>query len=143
MAARLSEIADKIDPESIERTVQNIDSFTTTLGERTEQIEKFFDDASAVAAQFRETSKRIDGIVSGFSESEGGSLITEVTAAARAFRRLSEQLGGKGLRNIDALVSDGRRTLSNINRVLSNLERNPSGFLTGQSQVRESSGNRR
>ncbi len=143
VATRLTEIADKIDPDSIEKTVQNMEAFTTTLGERTEQIEKFFDDATAVAAQFRETAKRIDGIVSGFSDSEGGSLITEVTAAARAFRRLSEQLSGKGLRSIDALVSDGRQTLNNINRVLSNLERNPTGFLSGQSQVRESSGNRR
>lgn len=106
-ASKLAAIADKIDPASIEASVKNIESFTSTLGGREEQMNKFFDDASAVAAQFRETAARIDGIVSGFSESEGGSLITEVTAAAKAFRKLSEQLSGKGMRNLDALVADG------------------------------------
>lgn len=142
-AQQLAVIADKIDPEAIASSVKNIESFTSTLGGREEQMSKFFDDAAAVAAQFRETSKRIDGIVSGFSESEGGSLITEVTAAAKSFRRLSDQLAGKGLRDLDALVSDGRRTLANINRVMEGIQRNPSRFLTGQSQVRESSGTRR
>lgn len=142
-AKQLAAIAEKIDPAAIESSVKNIESFTSTLGGREEQISKFFDDAAAVAAQFRETSKRIDGIVSGFSESEGGSLITEVTAAAKSFKRLSDQLAGKGMRDLEALVSDGRRTLANIDRVMSEVQRNPSRFLTGQSPVRESSGNRR
>jgi len=142
-AKQLAAIADKIDPTAIETSVKNIESFTSSLGGREEQIGKFFDDAAAVAAQFRETAGRIDGIVSGFSESKGGSLITEVTAAAKSFRKLSDQLSGKGLRNLESLVNDGRRTLATIDRVMSSIERNPSRFLTGSSQVRESSGNRR
>ena len=142
-AKQLAAIADKIDPVAIESSIKNIESFTSSLGGREEQIAKFFDDASAVAAQFRETSKRIDGIVSGFSESEGGSLITEVTAAAKSFRKLSDQLSGKGLRNLESLVNDGRRTLATIDRVMNSIERNPGRFLTGGSQVRESGGNRR
>ncbi|MFN0264163.1 MlaD family protein [Tepidamorphus sp. 3E244] len=139
-AKQLAAIADKIDPEAIQTSITNIESFTSTLGGREEQIGKFFDDAGAVAAQFRETAAKIDGIVSGFDNSQGGNLIEEVTAAARAFRQLSTQLSGKGMRNLDALVVDGRQTLSNINRVVENLEKNPGRFISGQSQVRETSG---
>ena len=93
--------------------------------------------------ELREAVAREMMRVSGFSESEGGSLITEVTAAAKSFKRLSDQLAGKGMRDLEALVSDGRRTLANIDRVMNEVQRNPTRLLTGQSPVRETSGNRR
>jgi phospholipid/cholesterol/gamma-HCH transport system substrate-binding protein len=51
--------------------------------------------------------------------------------------RQLERFTGPGLRQVEALTVDGRRTLSEIDRVLKNLERNPRQFLFGGSSVPE------
>ena len=38
---------------------------------------------------------------------------------------------GPGLRQIEALTNDGRRTLTDLNRTLRSLERNPQQFIFG------------
>lgn len=160
-ADNVVEITGAVDPEAVARVVDNIDSFATTMGENTETVEAFFDDAAAVAAQLRETSERVDRLVASVDEmvGEGGDgFIIEITEAARAFRELAGNLDARiarvtdevalfadrGSDDLGAFVADGRRTLSNIDRILRSLESNPAGFITGRgSSVQEFNPRRR
>jgi phospholipid/cholesterol/gamma-HCH transport system substrate-binding protein len=142
-AAKLSEIAATLDAESIGRSVKNIEQFTGAIGERSDEAGQMIDDAAAVAAQFRETAKKIDAMVSGFSDSETGSLMTDLSGAARSVRSLADRLNGRVVRDVEAFVGDGRATLNNINRVVSRIEQNPGRFIAGEPAIREYSGNRR
>ena len=169
VASKLDEAADNVveitgavDPEAVARVVDNIDSFATTMGENTETVEAFFEDAAAVAAQLRETSERVDRLVASVDDMVGGEggdgFITEITEAARAFRELAGNLDARiarvandvalfadrGSDDLGAFVADGRRTLSNIDRILRSLESNPAGFITGRgSSVQEFNPRRR
>ena len=74
------------------------------------------------------------------------SVIAEISEAAKAFRKLSDNLDtrtkemsaginrftGAGLRQYEALAADGRRTLDEINRTLRSLERNPQQLIFGR-----------
>ncbi len=150
-----------IDPDKLARSLDNVDRFTTTLAGRSGDLDQFMDDAGAVAAQLRQSTGRFDEIlqrVDGMLGEDGeGGFVTEVAAAARAFRQLSEnlderlaaltgdfqRLGGSSLREFQAFMSEGRRTLSNVERVITNLERDPSRLLFGGSQTPEYNPGRR
>jgi phospholipid/cholesterol/gamma-HCH transport system substrate-binding protein len=72
-------------------------------------------------------------------------MFKDVSDAAKSFRALSDNLdkrtaeisagltrfSGSGLRDIQGLASDGKRTLAEIERVLRNLERNPQRVIFG------------
>ena len=78
-------------------------------------------------------------------------MVNQVSEAAASVRRLSnnldtrteqiatqvEKFTGPGLRQFEALATDGRRTLSDIERVFRNFERNPRQFIFGGSSVPE------
>jgi phospholipid/cholesterol/gamma-HCH transport system substrate-binding protein len=44
---------------------------------------------------------------------------------------------------VQSLVSEGQKTISRLDRVISDLEQNPSGFLLGGERVPEYGGRRR
>jgi phospholipid/cholesterol/gamma-HCH transport system substrate-binding protein len=44
---------------------------------------------------------------------------------------------GPGLRDLQNLIADGRRTLANMDRVFRDLERNPQQFIFGRAGVPE------
>lgn len=167
LAARLEGVADDVakvvsavDPAAISRTLANVDRFTGTLAGKDKEIETFIDDATATAAQLRQTSQRLDALlarVDGMVGSEGDGFMTNISEAAKSFRTLADNLnarldtitatieryGGGGLRDFQAFMSEGRQTLSNIDRMISSIERNPAGFLSGRSSVPEYNPGRR
>ena len=142
-AQKLAEIAETLDAEAIGRTVANIEKFSASIGDRSEEAGQMIEEAAAIAAQFRETANKIDAMVSGFSDSESGTLMTDLSGAARSVRQLADRLNGRVVRDVEAFVGDGRATLNNINRVVSRIEQNPGRFIAGEPGIREYSGNRR
>ncbi len=156
----VARVVSAVEPDAIARSVANVEAFTNTLAERRPDFDRFIDDAGAVASQLRVTSQRLDQLlarVDNMVGQEGDSFIGDISAAARSFRELSDNLnsrldvitadiqrfGGGGLREFQLFMSEGRRTLGNIERVIGNLERNPSRFLFGGSDVREYTPGRR
>jgi phospholipid/cholesterol/gamma-HCH transport system substrate-binding protein len=79
------------------------------------------------------------------SGGEGQGAFADIGAAARSIRALADNLDkrtaeitsgiarftGPGLRDIEALAADGRRTLNDLNRTLRSLERNPQQLIFG------------
>ncbi len=76
--------------------------------------------------------------------------LASIKAAADNFNAQVATLGGglndfsdRGLRDLQSLVSEGQRTIGRLDRVISDLERNPTGFLLGGENVPEYGGRRR
>jgi phospholipid/cholesterol/gamma-HCH transport system substrate-binding protein len=94
-------------------------------------------------------SGRIDNILAGLENLSGGPEGKgDIQEAARAIRQLAESLDKRaveisasinrfsstGARELEAFAADGRRTLSDIDRAVKNLDRNPSRLLFGGSE---------
>ncbi|MGU3537040.1 MlaD family protein [Methylobacterium sp. A54F] len=155
----VSALVRAIDGEKLNRVVDNADRFSAALSHSGPDIEAGLHDARALAAKLSASADRIDGVLRGAesflgsaSGQSGSSTFAEVRDAAisvrdagRAFRTLSEnldkrtaniatsfgRLSGSGRREVEALSSDGQRTLSTLNRTVRNLERDPSQVIFG------------
>lgn len=160
-AGRAEELTAAIDPTSIQRSITNFESFTVSLASKTQEVESFIDDASAVASQLRETSTKLDTLLTRANtmlEGNGDGFFEEATAAARSIRQTADSLNSRidgiagdiqrygtgGLRDFQQLMQDGRQTLSEVERLIRNVQQNPAGFLSGGgSQVQEYNPGRR
>jgi len=145
---------------AVTRIVGNVETLTGALAAKSGQIGTFIDDASAVASDLRSASERIEALVAridGMVGTEDEGFIANLNDTARSFREMSQNLNkriesigadverfsGGGLRDIQAFVDEGRRTLQNMSRVLSEFERSPGRFLMqGGGNVREYGGRR-
>ena len=148
-----------IDGDKLNRIVDNADRFSAALATSSPDIEAGLKDARALAAKLVASADKIDAVLAGAqsflgsaSGQQGSSTFAEVREAAisvrdagRAFRTLSEnldkrtatisqsvtRLSGSSRREVEALASDGQRTLNTLNRAAKSLERDPSQVIFG------------
>ncbi|BBF91813.1 MlaD family protein [Blastochloris tepida] len=137
----------------VRTAVSNIARFSEALGRNSEAIDGFVKDASSAAKSLASVSARIDQLVSG---EDGKGVVADISGAARAVRELAENLDkrtaeitvgvtrftNQGLREFEAMATDGRRTINDFDRTLRKFERNPREFIFGGSGVPEYSGRR-
>ncbi len=124
--------------------MQRIDSLLAENG----TLNKTFKNVELFSATLAQNSQRIDNILAGLENLSGGPEGKgDVQEAARAIRNLAENLDKRtaeitvginrfsatGARELEAFASEGRRTLSEIDRAVKNLDRNPSRLLFGGS----------
>lgn len=138
--------------DSIHRSLANIESVTTMLNERKEDVAAIIQDAHALSARFDGISKKIEAAVdnvAGASSDNPNSVVAQVQQAAISFRQLAEKLdhslgdkaGGltdqamRSLREFELFMKDGRRLADSLDRVVQKVERNPAGFLLGGQQT--------
>ncbi len=149
-----------VDPEQVNRALGNLDRFATALGENSDDIDQIIADARGVSARFQSLGERADSLLTKLDNMAGegpGGIIGDATetlaairAAANNFNAQVSILGGglgdfndRGLRDFQNLVTQGQRTIGRLDHVISNLERNPTGFLLGGENVPEYGGRRR
>ena len=133
----------------------DISNFSTSLSKRTDDFNAIVTDAQQLAARLNKASKRIDGIlgkVDGIlSDKDGGKgVIEEVTLAARSIRSVADKFNsradeisdglarfsGSGLRNVEAMVSEARRTIKRVEGAVNKLEKDPSSVIFGGNKVK-------
>lgn len=133
----------------------DISNFSTSLSKRTDDFNAIVTDAQQLAARLNKASKRIDGIlgkVDGIlSDKDGGKgVIEEVTLAARSIRSVADKFNsradeisdglarfsGRGLRNVEAMVSEARRTIKRVEGAVNKLEKDPSSVIFGGNKVK-------
>jgi phospholipid/cholesterol/gamma-HCH transport system substrate-binding protein len=133
--------------DTLGSSLRNIDKFTATLAENSKRIDSalaHIDDFTAVLAR---NAERVDRIVAGIQALAGGDdgKSGQLNYAADSIRALAEnldkrtaaisawinELTASGAREIRGIASDAHRTLSSINRAVSNLDRNPSRIIFG------------
>ena len=140
---------------SVKPLVASLEGLSKSVDERVQAVDpkkvaSILDNADSLAKQLNTSAAKLDRLMTtvdsflGSSDSTG--VITEVSEAAKSFRKLADNLDartkelttglnrftGSGLRQYEALAADGRRTLDEINRTLRSLERNPQQLIFGR-----------
>lgn len=162
-ASQLPEVGTRVDDvlSGAQEATDDITTFTASLEDNAEKVDLIFDDAVLVAERLELASRRIDallGQVDGLlGEDETQGLIADAREAARALRNVAVAFEGRsgeiadglarftgpGLRDAEALITDGRRVLNRLDRVVTSIERNPQQFIFGGDRAPEYSPQRR
>ncbi len=148
----ITDLTRAVDAQKIGRVVDNAEKFSVALGRSSGDVEAALKDAASIAAKLNQSADRIDGVLKAAEAflgsaagQEGKNAFAEVGEAARSIRVLADNLDkrtaeittginrftGPGLREYEALAADGRRTLSQLNRIINSLERNPQQVIFG------------
>jgi len=147
---------------TVNGAVNDIAKVTERIGQRSGDIDKIITDASELAERLNQASVRVDGVMAkldsllGSDDAEG--LMANASETLAAFRQIADTLNGRigtisdglarfsgqGLRDVEALVRDGRRAILRIEGAISDLERNPQRIITGgEGTVRQFDGRAR
>jgi phospholipid/cholesterol/gamma-HCH transport system substrate-binding protein len=141
-----------LDVAKVNRTIEGAERFATTLGNASPDVDKAVKEARSLAEKLNKSADRIDGVLKAAesflgsaSGKEGESMFGEVREAARSIRVLADNLDkrtaditsginrftGSGLREVESLTTEGRRTLTDIGRAVRSLEKNPQQLIFG------------
>jgi phospholipid/cholesterol/gamma-HCH transport system substrate-binding protein len=104
--------------ESIHKTLTNVETVTTMLAERKDNIAQTITDVQAAAQSFKDLSGKLEVSL--------GDNLDSVTKTAK-----------DSLQEFGNFMREGRRAAATLNRVLEKFEANPRSFLLGGSQVPE------
>ena len=138
-----------IDPAKVGRAVDNLEKFANALGSNSQNADQIMKNANDMVAKLNRAADKVDGLMSslqGFLGSDDGKAAASNFAdTAASIRKLAENLdkrtaemavsfnkvAGTGSRDLDVLTAEARRTLTEINRTLSDFNRNPQQLLFG------------
>jgi phospholipid/cholesterol/gamma-HCH transport system substrate-binding protein len=134
---------------SADKAAADISEFTGKLRPRADDIDEVIRDAKEISGRLNAASTRVDGILVkvdkllGSGEAEG--VMADASATLKSFKEVADTLNsrlgtimdglgrfsGQGLRDVEALVRDSRRSINRIEQAVSDLERNPQRIITG------------
>jgi phospholipid/cholesterol/gamma-HCH transport system substrate-binding protein len=132
---------------SLNNTFKNIEAFSATLADGG-SLNNAVKSIELISQTLADNAKRIDNILAGLENLSGGpDGKGDIQEAARSIRQLADNLDKRtaeigaginrfsaaGARELEAFAAEGRRTLSEIDRAVKNLDRNPSRLLFGGS----------
>ena len=150
LAVRLNNLVAN-NEDSIRHTITNLESFSTMMADRKDDVASIVQDVRGLSARLNEISQKVDSAVdrlAGAASDHPDSVVSQVQQAASSFRQLSEKLdkslGDKSgeltqqmersLREFELFMKEGRRSADSLDRVVEKVERNPTGFLLGGQQ---------
>ncbi len=152
LSEELTQIVRSVDQKKVSSIVDNVDKFTAALGGSSGDVGKAVKDVASITEKLNKAADQVEGVLKSAQAflntaagENGRSAFSEVSDAAKSIRVLADNLDkrtaeitagisrftGPGLRDIETLASDGRRTLTDLNRTLRSLERNPQQFIFG------------
>lgn len=141
-----------IDGAKINAIVDGGQKFADVLGRNAGTLERSFRDVSEITDKVNKAANRLDNVLAGAEKFLGGGegnqtagMMAEITEAARSIRTLAANLDkrtveistginrftGPGLRELEALVAETRKTVGDLGRTARSLERNPQQLLFG------------
>ncbi len=135
---------------------------TASLEGRDADIDAIFTNVTEMSERLNAASARVDGVLARLDgllgDGDGGSLLADAGETLRAFRDAANNLNGRldtigadlerfsdrGLRDVETLVNDARRSIVRIEQAITSLERNPQRLIFGGSDgVRRFDGRQR
>ena len=163
-AETLRETIDNIELASkdAKQVVEDVSKVTTKFGERAGDIDQIISDAHELADRLNQASTRVDGILVkvdlllGSDDAKG--LAVEASETLKSFKQVADTLNSRlgtitdglarftnqGLREVEGLVRDSRRSINRIEEAVTDLGRNPQRIITGgDGQVRQFNGRAR
>lgn len=127
----------------------NIAELADSVAGRSGDIDQVITDVAQMAERLNAASVRVDGVLakldSFLGEGDAGTLLADASETLASFRQVADTLNSRldgitsglerfstrGLRDVEALVSDTRRSIGRIESAISNLEDNPQRLLFG------------
>lgn len=159
--ARLPEIGKKteeilaaVDTEKVNKSIDDVNKFTTKLGDASEDIDVIVANIKTVSEQASSVLAKIDNMAGGEGNeglvADARETLKSIRLAADTFTEQAGSIGGgvnrftnQGLRDLQGFVQEGRNAVSRLDRLISNLDRNPSQVLFGADRVPEYRGGQR
>lgn len=148
--------------DNARKASEDIAKVTGKVGDKAKDIEQIITDARELADRLNKASTRVDGVLakvdSLLGSDDANGLAAQAKGTLASYRQLADTLNGRagaiadglarfsgqGLRDFEALVRDGRRSVTRIEQAITDLERNPQRILSGgQGEVRTYSGRNR
>ncbi|MDP2122232.1 MAG: MlaD family protein [Hoeflea sp.] len=136
-------------------------SVAETFGARKEDFDLIITDVKEMTGRFNAASTRVDGVlakIDGFlGEGDASNLLADAEATLKSFRDVANSLNarigpiadnlqrfsGSGLKDVEALVNDARRSIQRIERSISSIEQNPQRLIFGGDTVKQYDGRTR
>ncbi len=151
---KTEEILAAVDTQKVNKAIDDVSRFTGRLGESSDDVDVIIANIKSVSEQANSLMAKLDGMAGG-EGSEGliadaRATLNSIRIAADKFASQADSIGGgvdrfanQGLRDLQTFVQEGRRAVSRLDRLISNLDRNPSQVLFGADNVPQYRGNRR
>jgi phospholipid/cholesterol/gamma-HCH transport system substrate-binding protein len=147
---------------SAKQAVANVEEFTEGFSGRKDDVDAIIANSRQLTERLNAASVRIDGVLAKVDNllgaEGGGDLIAEARSTLVAFRDVAnnlnqritviaggiEQFTGRGLKQIENLAQDSRRSIQRIEETITELGNNPQRIITGGSgDVRQFDGRAR
>lgn len=136
---------------SVRDITANLEEVTAALDGRDDDIDAIFTNITELSERLNAASVRVDGVLARLESflGEGGdgaeTLLAEASETLRAFRDVAgnldarlDSIGGglerfsdRGLRDVEALVTDTRRSITRIEQAITSIERDPQRLIFG------------
>ncbi len=139
--------------EFLDKTNKVIDDNSSSISASVKNIQKFSDALAAnsdglkgLTAKLDSLASDADNLVKAADPAQVANMISEFSATSKSIRKLTDDVdarwkdiganlarfSGSGLREYEALASDGRKTLDQVNQAIRSLEQNPQQFIFGK-----------
>ncbi|WP_313530914.1 MlaD family protein [Shinella sp.] len=143
------------------KAIASVTGVANRIGERQGDIDQIITDVKQMTNKLNAASTRVDGVLAkldGFlGEGDSESLFAEAKATLQSIKQAADTLNGRigpiadglqrfsgsGLRDVETLVQDTRRTIQNLDSAISGFERDPQRLLFGGETVKQYDGRTR
>lgn len=162
-AQKVGTVVDNVSVASADarKTAASIADFAEQIRGRQRDIDQAITDATQMANKLNAASSRVDGILvklDGFlGDADAPSLSADARATLESFRKVADnlnaqigpiasdikQFSGSGLRNIEALVGETRRTMRSLDDTISTFDKDPQRLIFGGETVKQYDGRTR
>lgn len=148
--------------DNANQATADIAQVTRKFADRADDIDQTISDAKQLAARLNNASTRVDGILvkvdNLLGSGEANGVMADARETLKSFKQVADTLNGRlgtitdnlsrfsgeGLRNVNALVQDSRRSINRIEQAVTDLQRNPQRILSGgDGEVRQYDGRAR
>lgn len=135
--------------QPLTETIENSRNFSKTLNDNRESVQQILDDTKQMMARLNTASEKVDSIMAKLdtmlSPDNKNSVVVQAQETLASIQKATdtinqhigpisenlEKFSGQGLRNVEALVNDSRRSIDRIERSISDLEKNPQRIIYG------------
>jgi phospholipid/cholesterol/gamma-HCH transport system substrate-binding protein len=124
--SRLNAFLDDVQP-SVKKSIVNIEKFTDALGDNAGQVKDVMASIGELSKTVSGVSNRINAITDAIDPNKVRSIVENTDRVTRDASKFSS----RGLDELTAAIVDFRRTVSQIDRIASSLEKNPQSLIFG------------
>lgn len=138
--------------------IDNFKGISEDVGKRRADIDKTIGNFTEMSEKLNKASTRVDGVLAkvdsflGTGDSE--SLFADARETLKSFKKVADTLNakigpiadnlarfsGSGLKDVQALVGDTRRTMKNLDQAIGRLDNDPQRLLFGGDEVKQYDG---